>query len=305
MTLSITLVIALALDSILGEPKKAHPLVLFGHFANSVEKYVYSSSCSTVWQQRNSGTLAFLLAVLPITFLFWLITAHPISNLLLSPIILYLCIAPNSLKQHALAVYNALQNNDIESARYQVSMIVSRETEQMDEQAITRASIESVLENGADAIFAALFWFVIAGVPGVVAYRLCNTLDAMWGYKNERYQHFGMITARVDDLLNWLPSRLTALSYTLIGQSKIALQCWKSQAHLLESPNGGPVMTAGAGALNIQLGGDAWYHGKLKNKPLFGGSNNVIKHDILRANHLITVTLTLWTVLILIGDNLA
>ncbi len=305
MTVSITLAIALVLDYCLGEPKKGHPLVVFGHFALFLENRLHPSEKAGAEQQILMGTVALLLAVLPITVLTWLVTRPAFVDLLLSPIILYLCIAPNSLKQHALAVHNALQTNNIDNARQQVSMIVSRETEQMDELAVTRAGIESVLENGADAIFAALFWFVIAGAPGVVAYRLCNTLDAMWGYKSPRYRHFGMVTARLDDILNWLPARLTAFSYALLGQTKTALNCWHTQAHLLESPNGGPVMTAGAGALNIKLGGAATYHGKLKHKPLFGGSHNPDKKDIIRANQLITATLTLWTIIIILGDSLA
>lgn len=305
MTVSITLAIALALDYCLGEPKKGHPLVVFGHFALFLENRLHPSENARAAQQKLMGTVALILAVLPITVFAWLITHQAVAGLVLSPIMLYLCIAPNSLKQHALAVYHALQTGNIDQARQQVGMIVSRETEQMDELAITRASIESVLENGADAIFAALFWFVLAGAPGVVAYRLCNTLDAMWGYKNQRYLHFGMVTARVDDLLNWLPARLTAFSYALLGQTKTALNCWQTQARLLESPNGGPVMTSGAGALNIKLGGPARYHGKLKDKPLFGGNNIPVFQDIIRTNQLITATITLWTILIILGDSLA
>ena len=149
-------------------------------------------------------------------------------------------------------------------------MIVSRQTDKMTTNDVRKATIESVLENGADAIFAPLFWFIIAGPTGAILYRLTNTLDAMWGYKNTQYFYFGWATARFDDFLNWVPARLTALSYALLGKSLDAFKCWKNQAHLLDSPNAGPVMTAGAGALDIRLGGPAWYHGQLKDKISFG-----------------------------------
>ena len=305
MTLSVALIIALALDYWLGEPKKGHPLVIFGHFALFLEKWLLKDAGSRLFVQKLFGAWAWVLAVAPITASVFLINTWPIANLLLSPLFLYLCIAPGSLKQHALAVYSALQDNDLALAKQQVGMIVSRETEQMDELAIRRATIESVLENGADAIFAALFWFAVAGAPGVVAYRLCNTLDAMWGYKNDRYQHFGYVTAKIDDLLNWLPAQLTAFSYALLGKTQLALNCWRTQAHLLDSPNGGVVMTAGAGALNIKLGGTAQYHGVVKDKAFFGSDNEPVNTDIIRANRLITSTLLLWTVLIILGDSLA
>jgi adenosylcobinamide-phosphate synthase len=173
-------------------------------------------------------------------------------------------------------------------------MIVSRQTEKMTAVDVRKATIESVLENGADAVFAPIFWFAVAGPAGAVLYRLSNTLDAMWGYKNQRYIYFGWAAARFDDVLNWIPARLTASSYALVGQTKKAIDCWKNQAHLLDSPNAGPVMTAGAGALQLKLGGAAWYHGDLKDKIYFGTEKLPDNEDIIRANSLITNSLILW-----------
>jgi adenosylcobinamide-phosphate synthase len=121
----------------------------------------------------------------------------------------------------------------------------------------------------------------------------------MWGYKNQRYINFGWAAARFDDLLNWCPARLTAISYALLGNTQQAIQSWKTQASLLDSPNAGSVMTAGAGALQLKLGGAAWYHGVLKEKIDFGGNNLPENNDILRANTLMTRSLLLW-VLVLI-----
>ncbi len=306
--MSLSLILAVLLDHWLGEPQKYHPLVFFGNLANYAEKKLNQQKL-TIFLQKLLGLIALLLMVLPITLFIYSITQYPLISSILSPVILYFCIAANSLKQHALLVFQALDNSDIKLAKKGVAMIVSRQTEKMTESDIRKATIESVLENGADAVFAPIFWFIIAGPTGAILYRLSNTLDAMWGYKNQRFLYFGWAAARFDDCLNWIPARLTALSYACLGHTKTAINCWKNQANLLDSPNAGPVMTAGAGALNLQLGGPAWYHGKLKNKVYFGTDKLPTNNDIIRANSLITATLILWIVLIIIlqflGEYLA
>jgi adenosylcobinamide-phosphate synthase len=178
-------------------------------------------------------------------------------------------------------------------------MIVSRDTGDLNETDIARATCESVLENGSDAIFSALFWFLVLGAPGAVLYRLANTLDAMWGYRTPRYRHFGWAAARIDDVLNWIPARLTSLTYALLGRTRSALRCWATQARHWYSPNAGPVMAAGAGALDIELGGPARYHGELKIRPALGcGSAPHVRH-IARAVRLVQRALVLWVVVTL------
>ncbi|NOQ13454.1 MAG: cobalamin biosynthesis protein [Methyloprofundus sp.] len=305
MTVSLTLLLALLLDAIFGEPKKWHPLVLFGAWATFIEQRLILPRDRPNIYQKINGLLALVLATLPITGIIFILTRPPLLNELLSPLLLYLCIAPKSLLQHTLAIYRPLQTGDLSQARQAIAMIVSRETQQMDSQAIRKASIESTLENGADAVFAPIFWFIMAGPTGVTFYRLSNTLDAMWGYKNHRYYYFGFAAARLDDILNWIPARLTALSYILLGDSQKAWLCYRQQSPHCESPNAGVVMSAGAGSLNVNLGGSAIYHGQLKNKPTLGTERTATNQDIKRANLLIILTTLLWFSLISLGETLA
>ncbi|MBE0470156.1 MAG: cobalamin biosynthesis protein CobD [Methyloprofundus sp.] len=305
MSIALVLFLALLLDILLGEPKKWHPLVFFGRWASYLEKQFIQSSHKSTIKQRAYGFLALALAVLPISLVVFILTRVELLNQWLSPMILYFCIAPSSLLQHTLAVYRPLQQGDLAQARLAIAMIVSRETQQMDELQVRKATIETTLENGADAVFAPIFWFIIAGPVGALFYRLCNTLDAMWGYKNPRYLYFGFAAARLDDVLNYVPARLTALSYLLLGDSKNAWFCWRTQSPLCESPNAGVVMSAGAGCLNVQLGGAVIYHGVLKNKTILGVGRGVVNEDIKRANLLIVLTSLLWLSVIFLGEFLA
>ncbi|MNF35034.1 cobalamin biosynthesis protein [compost metagenome] len=153
-------------------------------------------------------------------------------------------------------------------------------------------------------MFAALFWFAVAGAPGVVLYRLSNTLDAMWGYRTPRFERFGWAAARIDDVLNYLPARLTALTYALLGQSRRALGCWRRQAPQWDSPNAGPVMAAGAGALGVELGGAAIYHGEVHQRPTLGEGAPADAESIAGALSLLRRGVLLWLVLILLGGGL-
>ncbi len=291
---------ALFLDEMLGEPQVLHPLSLFGSYAGQIEELFHPGQGVRRRLPTNLlGGLALGLAVVPpVVALSWLrrrLFGRPLALALLDSVVLYFCIAPGSLVSHALQVYTALVAGDLHLARQMVGRIVSRDTSNLSEEQVATAAIESVLENGNDAVFAALFWFLLGGSGGSLFYRLANTLDAMWGYRNERFLDFGCPAARLDDVLNYVPARLTSMSYALAGDTSTALACWGSQAGLWYSPNAGPVMAAGAGALNLELGGAAVYHGKLKQRPLLGRGEKARADDIRRATALVGRALHIWS----------
>ena len=140
---------------------------------------------------------------------------------------------------------------------------------------------------------------MLLGGTGAVLFRLANTLDAMWGYKNPRFLHFGWAAARIDDALNYIPARLTALSYALFGETKRALACWRRQAPVWESPNAGPVMSAGAGSLGLALGGAAIYHGQIEERPVLGEGRPARGTDVPRALSLVRRSILLWLAVML------
>jgi adenosylcobinamide-phosphate synthase len=293
------LIAALCLDGLLGEPRRAHPLVGFGWLAQCLEEWLHPGalpglSGNGAARGYCGGVVAVLAAVAPPLLTLWTLDRYTRIAPLLAVGVLYLVIGHRSLHQHALAVERALRGGQLEEARRRVGAMVSRDTQDMDAGRIAAATVESVLENGNDALFGALFWFVLAGAPGALTYRLANTLDAMWGYRTSRYREFGWAAARLDDLLNLIPARLTALSYAMVGHAGAALRCWRLQAPFWDSPNAGPVMAAGAGALGIRLGGGASYHGHWRERPALGEGRAPGVDDIERARRLILRTLLLW-----------
>lgn len=295
----ILLSLSLLLDQLFGEPRRHHPLVGFGNCANKFENWFNRHPASQISIYR--GLVTFLVLVIPICAATDVINRRlGDAGWIFNVLILYSAIGFKSLLEHSKNVSNALYSNDIETARRRVSMMVSRDTKQIDESKITIATIESTLENGCDSTYGVLFWYLIGGVPFVVLYRLTNTLDAMWGYRNERFEYFGKTVAIFDDILNYAPARITALFYALCGNTKGAFRSWQKYSKLLSSPNGGPVMSSGAGSLNLQLGGPTSYHGLIHKKPYFGGDTKPVTDDILRTNTLVIRTLLLWCLTIFV-----
>jgi adenosylcobinamide-phosphate synthase len=313
-----------AMDALLGEPSRAHPLVAFGKLAGYIERAlnpqggaphrsvqaarhardpqdgqdvrVPARRASPSLYARLAGIVAWMIAVVPPVALLAVLT-HALPPLLSWPlhvVALWFALGARSLVDHIAPVEQALHEGELERARALTSRVVTRDLSGADEPAVAKAAIESALENGNDAIFGALFWFVVAGGPGALAFRLINTLDAMWGYRTPRMRYFGWAAARLDDAANYVPARLTALTYALCGDVRTAFACWRAQAPAWESPNAGPVMASGAGSLNVACGGAARYHGLLEARPLLGSGQAPQAADIGRALSLVKRSVGLW-----------
>lgn len=292
-TLALLVLTGVALDLLLGELRYWHPLVGFGRWANFIERGFNRSRLPF-----GLGALAWMLAVLPLAALAYWTSGDGSAGLAMHAVLLYFCIGLRSLRDHNLPIAQALAQGDLAHARLLTGRIVSRDTQQADASDLAKASTESLLENGNDAVFGTLFWFMLAGGPGVLLFRLANTLDAMWGYRTPRFLAFGCVAARIDDALNWIPARLTALSYVLLGTTledkRRAWHCWRTQAPAWSSPNAGPVMASGAGALGLALGGTAIYGGVIEQRPPLGVGRAARVEDIGRAWRLVAATTALW-----------
>ncbi len=286
--LALLLLCGVALDYLLGETPRWHPLVGFGNLASAYERHLNAGA----WRLAR-GIAAWMLAVMPLTALaYW---TCGLAGLALHAILLYFCLGLRSLRDHNLPIRDALVRGDLPQARLLTGRIVSRDTANAAEPDLAKASAESLLENGNDAVFGTLFWFALAGGPGAVLFRLANTLDAMWGYRSSRFLYFGRAAARIDDILNFIPARLTALSYALLGDDwRRALRCWREQARAWPSPNGGPVMASGAGALGLALGGNATYDGVQERRPPLGQGQPARAADITRVWELVQTAALAW-----------
>lgn len=303
----LSIVIAVFFDQLWGEPKRYHPLVGYGNSVQWLEQKLWTPTCS-----KRHGVVAVLITLTALSLLVYclevIVAGKPLLTVLVVSGGIYFAIAPKSLREHAQVVSDALDAGDVAGARYGLSRMVSRDTDHLNEEQIAAACCESVLENGSDGIFAALFWFCLfaffsgenypVGLYGVVLYRGVNTLDAMWGYKNTRYRQFGWAAARLDDILNYLPARLVGLSYAVMGNYLTARHCWLDQGPKWKSPNAGVVMASGAGSLEITLGGDSVYDGKTESRTLLGCGRAATPGDIARALALVNRTLLLWLLVI-------
>lgn len=302
LTTALLALAAVLLDGLLGEPRRWHPLVGFGKLAGRLELRLHGGNRTPPRARRMRGVQGVLALLLPFTAAAAALTALPYAGSVFSLLMLYFAIGHRSLHDHARPIARALQSQNEDEARRLAGFMVSRDSAALD---IPAATTESVLENGNDGVFGALFWFAVAGGAGALLYRLANTLDAMWGYRNERYLHFGWAAARLDDLLNFIPARLTALTYALLGQTRQALNCWRTQASAWDSPNAGPVMAAGAGALDLTLGGPARYQGEWHQRPVLGVGRAPDVADIERALGLVRHGMWLWLGLFVVAGGLA
>ncbi|MBM5571145.1 cobalamin biosynthesis protein [Deefgea chitinilytica] len=280
----------LAIECLFGEPRCWHLLLGFGRLANAMECCLNKGRMGIA-----IGAISVMALVAIPIFAFMVLRTHAQSwAWVFDGLALWFALGAKSLFTHVRAIAQPLMLGDLPAARIALSMIVSRDCAQLTETEVAKGAIESNLENGADAIFATLFWFALLGGAGALLHRLSNTLDAMWGYRTPRFNEFGRFAARLDDVLNYLPARLVALSYALLGNTRLALTAWRTQAPLWDSPNAGPVMAAGAGALNLTLGGNAIYHGQVEMRTPLGFGPAPQAPDIERSLRLVQKTLALW-----------
>lgn len=256
---------AFLLDCLLGDPKsRFHPVVLIGNVISFYEHLLYGVTDSPR-KKMAYGALTVCLTLLTVTgigFCLLLIagTIHPWVAYAVEVIIVYITISPRSLAEAGLELAHLLRAKDLPEARRKVGWIVGRDTTELDESEITRATIETVAENTVDGIISPLLFFACFGPLGALFYRTANTMDSMLGYKNERYLYFGRVAARFDDVVNWIPARITLLLY--IASAFILRHDWRNAWYIAKrdaakhpSPNGGYAEAPVAGALHIRLGG--------------------------------------------------
>lgn len=268
---------ALGLDLLLGDPRRLpHPVVAIGRLISTLER-----SLRRVRLDGYGGGLLLCLVTVSVTAtvaagLLWLAMGqHHWLHWLTALWLAWTCLALRSLHRESALVATALEQGNLTSARHFLSHIVGRDTEELDEEAIWRATIETVAENASDGVIAPLFWLCLGGPVVALAYKAASTLDSMVGYRTERHARIGWASARLDDLLNLLPSRLTALLMVacapLAGLSgRNAWRIWRRDRRNHPSPNSAQPEAAAAGALGVQLGGASRYGGILKQKPSIG-----------------------------------
>lgn len=302
--LTISLAIALLLDKLLGEPKSFHPLVGFGLCASWLEgklnKYHSRKLSTRVCMNYMLGALSCGLLIVPVVSLYYasalLVTGS--QMIVLDGVLIYLAIGLKSLRQHAMQVYHPLLAQDISQARHFTAYLVSRNTSELTPQQMARATTESMLENGNDAVIASLVCYGIGGIPLVIVHRLVNTLDAMWGYRNERFSSFGYCVAKLDDVLGFVGAKITALLYAIQGDFTLSLRNAYYQGKAYKSLNGGWAMASGATALNIRVGGKAKYDGISTESVTLGSGHVVGIFDIERSVKLVERAAIIFTLVV-------
>ena len=286
------------LDCVLGDPERLwHPIMGIGSmisfWSKTLRKWVPKSDRGQFW----AGVCLWPLVVIPsglIPFvLLWLAgIVHPAARFVLETIFCWQIFAAKSLKQAALRVYDALKAGDLTLARKYVSWIVGRDTAELDAKQVTRAAVETVAENTSDGVIAPLVFLLLGGAPLGFAYKAVNTLDSMVGYKNDVFLYFGRFSAKMDDVWNFLPARLSGLLFVLCAapaglDACGAWHCFRRDRLRHASPNSAQTESACAGALGVQLAGNACYFGKLYEKPTLGDAKRDIEpEDIVRTNRL-------------------
>ena len=319
--------IGFLLDLILGDPPKLyHPVRWIGKEISFLEKRLLKPSVSqadangkaqmpeSVRKARERRSGAIMAVIVMVTafvvsaLILWICyRVHPILGVAVEGWLCYRMLAARCLRDESMPVYRALKKHDLPAARTAVSRIVGRDTDTLDEEGVAKATVETIAENASDGAVAPLFYMMLFGAVGGFVYKAVNTMDSMVGYKNDKYQYFGTVAARIDDVLNFIPSRICAVLIILCSwgrrfDRKRAAKVWQRDRRKHKSPNSAQSEAAMAGALGVELAGDASYFGKIVKKDTIGDRTRAIEpEDIIRANRMlyrvVWVMMILFTIL--------
>ncbi|MFF1812090.1 cobalamin biosynthesis protein [Streptomyces sp. NPDC058251] len=264
-------------DLLLGDPRRGHPVAAFGRAAGAVERVLWRDHRG--WGALHTavcvGGAAGLAAVAARS-----VRTSRTASVALTAAATWAVVGGTSLGREARAIGGALAAGDVEVARERLPHLCGRDPQALDEDGIARAVVESVAENTSDAVVGALVWGAVGGVPGLVAFRAVNTLDAMVGHRSAKYRRYGWASARLDDVAGWPGARLTAALATVAGgDPRGAVRAWRADARKHPSPNAGPVETSFAGALGVRLGGTLSYGGRVEHRPVLNGAGRAVEVD--------------------------
>lgn len=309
MQLSIIILAAFVLDLVIGDPEYSlHPVRIIGHAISKLEGPLRKIPVNETVGGTLFGVAVIVLSVSAVTFLMYIaaiidrFAPYSAFTSVVSIYFMYSCISVHDLKKRSMLIYTHLKNNELELARESLSMIVGRETSSLSEKEVVRATVETVAENMVDGIISPLAFAAIGGAPLAVFYKAVNTLDSMVGYKNEKYRHFGTFSAKLDDVLNFIPARASIVLVSIAAflcnilfrysfSFKNSLVAALKDGKKNPSPNSGYSEAAAAGALGIQLGGVNVYHNRKVEKPLIGSAlHELDKEHIVHINRLMYAT---------------
>lgn len=305
MSPMIIAVVAFLIDALLGDPRsKFHPVVMMGNLISLLEKILRRELDSPLLQIFKGGLLVAVIVVVAYVVGFAVeLLSHAMpalaAQVFIQALVLSFMISPRTLADAAREIYWLLESENLPRAREKVGWIVGRDTANLNEAEVSRATVETVAENTVDGVISPLFYFAVGGLPLAVVYRAINTMDSMLGYKNEKYFYFGRVAARLDDVANFIPARLTGLLFVCAAivlhlDWRNAFNMMRRDASKHPSPNGGWAEATVAGALNIRLGGTNYYFGEPHFRAYMGEPN-----EILEAAHILGAIRLMYTATIL------
>lgn len=274
---AVGIAIGVLADAVFGDPQRGHPVALFGTWATALEQRLYQPT-------RERGVLYLAAAagvpVVAVAGVDRLCAGHPIARAGLTALATWTALGGTSLAREGTRMADALEAGYVHQARELLTHLCARDPSGLEPPELARATVESLAENTSDAVVAPLFWAAVAGPAGVIGYRAVNTLDAMVGYRSERYEQFGWAAARVDDVVNLLPSRLTGVltvvsAPAVQGSAGEAWAVWRRDRRRHPSPNAGQCEASAAGALGVRLGGTNVYGEQVESRPVMGEGNRL------------------------------